>query len=223
MNRKICFLGLIGVLILSLYGLIPVFALPSPCGWTTIPKSDPADDVWQTSDPNAPWTGNQSDFHDEIDLINVDLGAGLQLEFQYIPAADADHIYSIYIDLTGDSSIDYFITTIGGAFHITRQNDSYYWNGSSWGAAMTEDTTVMIFNQYLQFVTLPLAITDLPMARFAVVSTYVGDTPTTYYMDFWPNDPASSGIPGFAMISVLFSLLTLLGILFLKRQSTEII
>jgi hypothetical protein len=223
MNRKIFFLGLIGVLAVSLYGFIPVCALASPCGWSTIPMSDPADDVWQTSDPNAPWTGNQSDFHDEIDLIDVNLGAGLQLEFQYDLVVDGDHVYSIYIDLTGDGSADYFITSIGGAFYITRQNDSYYWNGTSWGAAMTEDTTVISLHQYLQFPSLPVAIPDLPIARFAVTATYVGDMPTTYYQEYWPNDPSSSGIPGFAMISVLFSILTLLGLLFLKRQRTRIL
>jgi hypothetical protein len=225
MNKKVLFLG---ILFLSLYLSIPVLALPSNCGWSTLPMTDPADDVIRYNvSVEDPWEGVKVDSHPEVDILRVSfVGVNLSIEFGTIPSLATYHGYSIYIDTDNDEESEYIIATfIYGELYLKRESDEYYWNTtnawSGWTGYPTRKNVASVSGSNLTIIDLNLAgIPNYKTAKYAITASNSTLNPIIY-KDFAPLDPydiSDGGIPGFAWLFTCFALIALLGIIFLQKR-----
>jgi hypothetical protein len=221
MNKKLLFFPFVGVLLLSLFLPIPVLALSSNWGWSTLPMTDPANDVFQynISAGEDPWDGIKGAFHPEIDILRVSLvGVNISIEFAAPPSLAVFHGYSIYIDLNNDGNSEYIVATFSyTVLYLKRESDGKYWNGTGWGDPIN---IAFVSGNNLTITELDLAIPfSFSIAKYAVTASYSGDNPIIY-KDFAPLDPSpgSGGIPGFAWIFVCFGLIALLGIVLIQKH-----
>ncbi|MHA1360728.1 MAG: hypothetical protein ACTSRC_21610 [Candidatus Helarchaeota archaeon] len=192
--------------------------IPSPAGWSLLPIVDSADDVYQYTG-TTPCDGAKGAYHGEIDIKTVDAnGANLVIEFKSTPIiGDNSYQATVYFDINGDQDTDYYIGlgyTSGNLF-LKRLNDSTYWSGSEWASGMTYlNYTISVNNLTIEDI--GSAIASFASAKFAVVWGYIGENPTLY-ADYTPNDP-NCPIPSFSVALTIFSLLTIMGLIFLLRH-----
>ena len=219
MRKKIYFSSLLTALVISLYVLVPVTAIDSPAGWSHTPITDATDDVWQHS------SGVQGDFHDEIDIINVSVvSGGIRIVMEDVPGVDPTRPIIIYVDNNTDNNADFIINHSGTTnyiYYVIRQHDNMYWDGSAWGSdpnLYNITVSVSVPGQSLFFPSLVAAIPCLPCCRIGVESKF-----STLFTDYAAYDPTpGGGIPGFALVLTLFSLLTLLAIVFFRQRKLSI-
>ncbi len=224
MKKKVLFLNLFCVLLLSMGLMAPVMAYASPCGWAALPMTDNTDDVYQYADGDSPWDGIQGAFHPEIDIRRVFLlGVDLYIEFDAIPQINADYQYTIYIDIDNDADSEYLLISSQISYNIflLRESDGLYWNGTGWSATKLIMQSISGNNLTFQDLDEPLP-TYYSSAKYMVALGYIGDLPTIY-SDYAPLDPSPDEIPGFAWIFTYFGIITILGLMLLqKRRSARL-
>ncbi len=224
MKKRLIFLGIYSALVVSLLFMVPVTAqYSSPVGWSTLPFSDPVDDVYQYTGDSPCDNGEKGDFHGEIDIKTVfTSGPDLIIEFQSTPpTSDNNYQCTIYIDTNNGGEAEYYIAAgVGsGNLFLVRVSDHLYWNGSGWGSMSYLPTSVSGNNLSIQDMDEP--IPTFASERYGIVWGYIGADPTLY-ADYAPNDP-SCGIPGYSWLLALFSILTLMGLILYQRKNKAII
>lgn len=216
MKRKSTFFCVICAMVLGLYGAIPAFAVVNPTGWATLPLTDSVDDVYQyTSD----FLGGIGNHKDEIDIKSVFIqGLNLTIEFCAPPIQDGDkYNFTVYFNTDGDADAEYFLYTHSGPsgyLDLIRCSDGFHWSGSAFTGPNSIPYPGSFEGNYLIIINISKPIPSYLSMQIAVVVTCMEDAPT-YYMDISPNPV---GIPSFSWILALISILTLLGIIFYKRQ-----
>jgi hypothetical protein len=220
MKKKGIFLTLLSVFLLSMCLTLPVMAYVSPCGWSALPMTDNADDVYQYNNGDSPWDGTQGAFHPEIDIRRVFLlGGDLYIEFDAPPQIGANYQYTIYIDVDDDAESEYVLisSVISYNIFLLRESDGLYWNGTGWSDGKLIMQSISGNNLTFQDMDEPLP-TYYSSAKYAVALGYIGELPTVY-SDYAPLDPSGGGgIPGFAWIFTCFGIIAILGLLFLQKR-----
>ena len=222
MRVKQIFTSTIGIMVISLLFLVPVGVngATSPVGWAAMPVSDAADDVLRYTDLSKPGKGVLGDYHNEIDLQSITMSKGdLCLNFNETPLLTNDYWYSIYIDSDGDENTDAIIIwPSSGLLVLFNYSTNTYWNSTSESWSATQSNLSHTFNEgQLALENIDIAISNISTANIGITVCYVGD-PSYYYADFTPLIPDSGGIPGYTFLLTLFSLLTLLGLVFLQQK-----
>jgi hypothetical protein len=220
MKKRMIFLTIYSAMFVSLLFVVPVAAqIPSPVGWSSLPFTDPLNDVYEYTG-DTPCNGQKGSYTTEIDLKRVSaVGSDLLIEFQCCPIVGSNlYQCTIYIDTDDDGDTDYFIgmNSTNGQLYLRRTNDSLFWNGTGWGLESALPYTLIGDNLTIQNLDQPLS--TFASERYAVVWAYIGDAPT-FYADYAPNDPdCGSEIPGFPMLVCLFSLLAIMGLIQHQRR-----
>lgn len=207
-KKKYLLLSTFSGLIIALCIFTPVMATSSPCGWASLPFTDPEDDVRKYIADN-PRVESIGDYHDEIDVKSGFLsGADLVIEFCSPPSTSASYDYYIYIDTNSNNDSDYDIQLYGSFFFIlTRKSDYFTWNGSAWQSGVHLFSPSINGNN-LTLETVVDAIPNLAFAQIALVITM--DALPDHYTDYVPiTVRGATPIPGF---SVVLALLALLGL-----------
>jgi hypothetical protein len=217
MNKKSTFLYFISILVISINVMVPVKALNSPSGWSMLPLTDSENDIFRYNIEDEPWQGIKGEFRDEIDVKGIFLqNTDLVIEFYSTPTVnDWNHGYTIYIDLNEDKESEYLILTTTGFLYLYRENDSNIWNGTAWSGTLSAFPHSISGNN-LTLSNLSGPIPTFASAEIAVTVSYFGELPTVY-IDFVPFDP-TGGIPSFTWVLTVFSLLTLMGIIFFRER-----
>lgn len=214
MKKGTIFICLLCVYVVSLTALPPVAARTTSWGWSTLPITDAADDVYQYSEGQSAWEGSQGDYRNEIDIqAVVNTSTGIIIMFNTTPVADGPHEYTIDIDLDGNGNSEYHISELLGNFFIQRFSDAYYWNGAAWSESISFIASSISGNN-LTILGITPALGSLDSAQIAVVVSYTGQSPTIY-ADYAPGEPSGSSIPGFTWVVACF----IIGIIALKLRS----
>ena len=247
MIKKQLFFYLFCSLLIGLYLVTPTtlaatFDVPaeSPCGWASLSDNivDPEDDVVRYSATGTPEGGTSGDFHDEIDIVNVSLTSApkiplyedIGIRFADVPIVNESYVYVILIDNDTDGNADYLLFTNwteadkgpANVFFLKRLSDGLYFGEGDWYPdpspfyyLVSEPLKVL----YIYCIT--EAISNLASSKVGVIAAYIED-PSNIYADFVPLTP-EAGIPGFPLELVLFSLLTLMGlVLLLQKQRVRL-
>jgi hypothetical protein len=226
MKKTILFLTLLGTLVFSLFLTVPVLATPSPCGWSALPMTDAADDVFKyvpPFNPDTPLKGTYGAFHPEIDIRRVfALGPDLYIEFDSTPQIGANYTYTIFIDTNNDENSEYRLLSNYGDHHLNlmRESDGSFWNGTGWSGA-NQMTMESISGYNLTFQDMDEYLPTFNTAKYAVEVYYLGDMPYLYADSAPLNLGGGGGIPGFVWLFTCFGIITILGMVFLyKREIT---
>jgi len=222
LNKKQVLFGFFLFLACITLTLAPIFATESPCGWATLPITDPEDDVFMYTMGDYPWEGVKGAYHPELDIVSISIsGVDIVTTFAANPIIGGNYQYSFYIDLDANDVADY-VTSTGsatGTLYLKRVQDGFYWNGSGWDIIQNKaPLTVSTNGNDLSWQDLDEPIPAFASARFALGAGYIGEYPTVY-TDFTPQDPINTTIiPGFLFITMLFGLLALFGLVFLLKK-----
>jgi len=225
MNKRQYYIGFFSVLVVSIYLIVPVSVGFTPWGWVHLDFTDHADDVWYSTNVTHPWTGTQGDYKDNIDILAGFINAtDFVIEFEDTPTIENYYAYEMYIDNNSDRVTDFMIiiNNIGPYLKINQTLPSY-WNGTDWQTELCY-LSYSINGNNLILQGIVTAISNLASARVSMYSQYtVGMAiPTQYYFDFVPAVlPSNNGIPGFAWLVALFSIFSLIGIIFVQRKAIK--
>ncbi len=220
MKKEMLLFCMLSIWVLSLVAVPPVAARTTAWGWSTLPFTDAADDVYEYTTSQKPAEGIQGDYRNDIDIEAVDFSStGITIMFNATPVADGPHEYTIDIDKDGNGNSEYHVSELLGNFFLQRFSDAYYWNGASWSESMSF-LAISISGTNLTISGITTALGSLASVKFAIVVGYTGDTPTIY-ADYAPGEPADAGIPGFSWIFVclIIGLITLI----LRNRSSKLI
>ncbi len=234
MRRTRLSLGVVIAFIMGMYLLVPAvhasslkYDIPdsSPCGWATFTNyiiNDSRDDVVRYSISSSPEKGTVGAFHPEIDVANITLEEQLAedslfIHFEADIIVNASYSFVVLIDNTSDNVPDFTVFSNDTEFFLKSTSENLWWDGDSWVDYEAE----LIWDAYENWLYLDMvleAIPNIASANIAVITAYLGD-PSYIYADYVPLTPEKSPIPGFPWQLVIFSLLTLMGLVILLQKN----
>lgn len=221
MKKKPIFFGILTVLVLSLYIMVPATAQTSVGGWKTAPFADLPNDVYQYLPGQLPWEGVKVGSQTGIDIVLVDVqGTEFIIQCRSPPQTGANYYYAWEIDNDADDVAEYVVYWHAGTgFVLKRYSDGQYWNGGGWQVG-TNSFSVNVADNNLSTTISGDPIPNLASARLAVNATYTGD-PTHVFTDLAPNPPDEAGWILFLII--LFPLIGVgLAIFVLYKRRAEL-
>ncbi len=216
------------ILIILLLLIIPISyftIIPSSIGndFSKLPLSDPSDDVYRYPGSIANGTAEIGDYHNEIDILSITFsGYNLTIEFAAPPQLMTNYSYSVLIDNNSNELQEYWITGAGNVFQLAR-TDLHLWDPISqqWilGSA---NLTYTVSSNNLTIENLGIAIPELPSTQIMVSTSYLGETPSYFYIDYAPLQDGSNGtngaIPSFHLILTIFCLIPMIGLIYLFQK-----
>ena len=208
------------------FGLLiaPIFAISQP--YTNFDAADNVDDVYYDIYEDLEEPKGQGDHADGVDIVSVNLtGGNIVVNFQGDDPNRSGWNYHFWldIDIDNDGNSDYRINYYFGAADnysllnniVGHANYTKHWDGS--GKNWTNEVVYIIGLDIGNTVTLSDVELALNANGHALTnskfSLYVKNKNASNYwfIDYIP-EPSSGGIPGFHLISILFSLATLISI-----------
>ena len=239
MKKRHLFLIYLAFIIILPSLMVPVRATSSPCGWTSLPFTDPLDDVF-LYDNESPWMSTQGDYKNPIDIGQVYFsGVDLIINFpQFDSAQDLSFqfnsaIYRVLIDTDADDFADYNLTlnyyNLTGSFdaYLIRESDSFLWNltseiwtspAGSWPKYLLSITISFPGYIELNFQNLSGAIPAVESARFAIIVEYIDEVPAIY-VDYAPYDPSPNTILIIVLVIVgLIGIVALTYVIIRKKE-----